>query len=467
MNTLKIFRGSKFMNWMTALVAGFSFVCFAGLSQASETAGSEAKLLDTRAIDFIWSGHRVKPYLLTRGEHQFVAYFDGNRQLTIAHRIQRKAWRYYKVDSWLGWDSHNYVTMELDAKGHLHVMGNMHSDPIEYFRMEEPYNVRSIRRQKVMVDWDLERRMTYPIFMLNKNGDLLVKYRDGGSGNGSEIYNIYNTKKKRWSRLHKNQFLDGQGLRNAYFEGPILGPDGNFHLVWVWRDTPDASTNHSVSYARSPDLVNWTDSDGNALKLPITIDTVEVVDPVPPKGGVINNNVKIGFDKSKQPVISYHKYDAEGSTQMFVAYKEADKWINKQISKWDGFRWDFGGGGSLGRFVVQVFAPELLDDGSVAVMARKKDEVMQFVLNGESFMTERVEAADVFPKVIGPETVASNTHMNDSLLPLELQVFESRGERRAEQGQYYLSWLSQPANRDRAHKFISTPSVLLIHEVDE
>ena len=149
--------------------------------------------INTIAIDNVWSGHRIKPYLLTRGDHQFVAYFDANRQMTVAYRLGTGAWRYYKVDSWLGWDSHNYVTMELDLEGNLHVMGNMHADPLEYFRTTEPYNVRSLQRMPLLVDSAIEQYMTYPIFKLNKQGELIVKYRDGGSGNGNEIYNIYNT----------------------------------------------------------------------------------------------------------------------------------------------------------------------------------------------------------------------------------------------------------------------------------
>ncbi|MDU0352590.1 BNR repeat-containing protein [Paraglaciecola aquimarina] len=251
----------------------------------SMEAKSEAKnqqILSTEAIDHVWSGHRIKPYLLTRGKQQFVAYYDSNRQMTVAHREGAGKWRYYKVDSWLGWDSHNYVTMELDATGHLHVMGNMHADAIEYFRTTEPLKVRSLKRVSVMVDTRLEQRMTYPIFMLNNKGELLVKYRDGGSGNGNEIYNIYDTKSQSWSRLHANQFLDGQGLMSGYFEGPTKGPDGNFHLIWVWRNTPNAATNHSLSYASSPDLVDWVDSSGKPITLPLTLEHTEVVDPVPP-----------------------------------------------------------------------------------------------------------------------------------------------------------------------------------------
>jgi len=133
-----------------------------GFTQAATGESNESTdNIKSAAIDNVWSGHRIKPYLLTRGVNQFVAYFDANRQITVAHRRFGSTWRYYKVDSWLGWDSHNYVTMELDKAGNLHVMGNMHADPIEYFRTSEPFNIRSLKRVSIMVDSALERKMTY------------------------------------------------------------------------------------------------------------------------------------------------------------------------------------------------------------------------------------------------------------------------------------------------------------------
>ena len=424
--------------------------------------------LNTIAIDHVWSGHRIKPFLLTRGKHQFVAYFDANRQMTVAYREGRAPWRYYKVDSWLGWDSHNYVTLEIDAEGYIHVMGNMHADPIEYFRSSEPYNVRSLKREPVMVDKTIEQRMTYPIFMRNKKGQLLVKYRDGGSGNGNEIYNIYDTKTKRWSRLHANQFLDGEGKMSGYFEGPTLGPDGMFHLIWVWRNTPSADTNHSLSYARSEDLVHWEDSNGKPLPLPLTLAHTEVVDPVPAGGGMINGNVKLGFDQKGQPMISYHKYDSQGNTQMHVVRREKSAWKSVQISNWQDFRWDFTGHGSLGRFAVKPYSPEILDSNTLGVMVRKYDDVMRFVLDAKTLKTIRVEKADLYPPQIEAKTSAANTHIHTSPeTVLEHHVFEGQGDLSPEGKQYYLSWQSQPGNRDRAHGTITEPSVLLLHEIQK
>ena len=434
-------------------------------SNASDESKASDEIVHSEAIDNVWSAHRIKPYLLTRGEHQFVAYFDANRQMTVAHRELDKPWRYYKVDSYLGWDSHNYVTMELDKTGHLHVMGNMHGDPIEYFKTTVPYKVRSLKRVQKMVDEGVEKRMTYPIFMRNKTNELIVKYRDGGSGNGNEIYNIYDTEKRTWSKLHQNQFLDGEGKMSGYFEGPTKGPDGNFHLIWVWRNTPNAATNHSLSYAKSADLVNWTDSNGKPLALPITLDKTEIIAPVPAFGGMINGNVKIGFDQNDKPIVTYHKYDEKGNTQIYVTRKVGSNWKSKQVSNWNDFRWDFGGHGSLGKFLVRTYSVKVLNDDELAVKVRKDNDIFRFILNNETLETIRVEDSNLYPPQISRITQVSNPLIENSTnLKLEQHVFEGQGDLGPSGQKYYLSWMSQPGNRDRGHAVISSPSVMLLHE---
>ena len=127
-------------------------------------------------------------------------------------------------------------------------------------------------------------RCTYPNFMNTREGELLFHYRDGSSGNGNEIYNIYNPNTRQWQRLLDTPLTDGQGLMNAYQTQPTLLSDNCYHVYWVWRDTPDCSTNHDLSYIKSPDLKNWFNAFGDPVKLPVTIDNKSViVDPIPVK----------------------------------------------------------------------------------------------------------------------------------------------------------------------------------------
>ena len=143
----------------------------------------------------------------------------------------------------------------------------------------------------------------------------------------------------------------------------MLGPDGFYHLVWVWRDTPDAATNHDLSYAKSRDLVTWQSAAGTPLTLPITLGTSDIVDPVPSGGGMINNNTKVGFDSQNRAVVVYHKYDSAGNTQLYNARFEGGRWVRYQTSMWTT-RWNFGGNGTL-VFEIEVAGVKVQPDGTL------------------------------------------------------------------------------------------------------
>ena len=294
----------------------------------------------------VWSGHPVGFDLLTQGNRQYVAFYDDQRQMTVAARkLGSNRWDFARLPSPVGWDSHNEVVMALDRGGYLHLSGNMHAVPLVYFRTTRPYDIHSFERVPAMLGRN-EERCTYPRFLRTPAGDLVFTYRDGRSGNGSQIFNIYDERARAWRRLMDTPFTDGQGRMNAYFVGPVRGPDGFFHMVWTWRDTPDCATNHDLSYARSRDLVHWETSGGKPLPLPIRIENAEIVDPVPVDGGMINGNTRVGFDGNNRLTITYHKFDAQGNTQVFNARLEEGRWRIYQTSAWN-YRWDFRGNGTI------------------------------------------------------------------------------------------------------------------------
>lgn len=301
-----------------------------------------------RVIDLspVWSGHPVGFELLTQGKQQFIAFYDDQRRMTIGMRaLDSTQWKLVRLPSQVGWDSHNYIAMAIDGGGYLHVSGNMHVKPLVYFRSKKPLDIGSFEELNRMTGKE-EARCTYPMFFHGPSNELIFRYRDGRSGSGNEIYNVYDEKTRQWRRLLDQPLTDGQGRMNAYPYGPVLGPDGYFHLIWVWRNTPDCSTNHDLSYARSKDFVHWETSSGKPLTLPIRVETGEIVDPVPVKGGIINGCERIGWDSQRHPLISYHKFDENGKTQAYCARIENGKWKSYQLSDWD-YRWYFEGGGSI------------------------------------------------------------------------------------------------------------------------
>ena len=304
------------------------------------------RLVRTLDIAPVWAGHYVAFDLLTTADRQFAAFYDADRQMTVAaRRLDESTWRFARLPSRVGWDSHNYLALAVDDEGLLHLSGNMHAGPLVYFRTTRPWDIDSFARATPMVGVE-EDRTTYPEFFRGPAGEFIFTYRHGYSGNGNQVYNVWSSRTHTWRRLLDKPLTDGEGQRNAYLTGPTLGPDGYWHLAWVWRETGDAATNHDLSYARSRDLHRWEKSDGTPLTLPVTLATGEIVAPVPVGGGMINSNIRIGFDHHQRVILSYHRFDERGFTQIYNARREGGAWRHQVATDWD-YRWAFGGGGTL------------------------------------------------------------------------------------------------------------------------
>jgi hypothetical protein len=335
-------------HWHALLLMLGAIVLGTSLRVCAARIGRGPRILEAVEIERVWAGHRVGFCLLTHGDHQFAAYYDAERRLTVAGRkLGEKGWTFAKLDSTLGWDSHNYVTMAVDRAGCLHVCGNMHVAPLVYFRSDRPLDVNSLRRVPAMTG-DAEKRVTYPKFFRTAEGVLLFMYRDGKSGDGRTLVNVYDEAARIWTRYLDTPLLDGTSRSmNAYPADIRHGPDGFFHLVWMWRETPDCRSNLHLSYARSRDLKHWETAAGKSVSLPITPDNVDVVvDPTPANRGMINMGFGVGFDPSNRALIQYHNYDKDGNSQIYLARWENGAWAIRPVSRWD-YRWNFEGGGSI------------------------------------------------------------------------------------------------------------------------
>jgi hypothetical protein len=304
---------------------------------------------------------------LTSGEWQFIAYYNKNRELTMASRkTADQKWKYKILPTKVGWDSHNSITMAFDTEKCIHLSGNMHNDSLIYFKTEKPPDILSLKRVFPQVLAEDELSCTYPNFIKNVENKLIYSYRKGGSGNGITISNIYDEKTRTFNRLTEKPLFDGLGEMSAYTGGTRMGPDKWFHTIWLWRDTPGCETNHDFSYARSKDLVHWETMDGTQLDLPINPQVSQfTVDPVPVKGGAINGGFNLFFDQDKKPVIAYMKYDAAGFSQLFVAKAFDKQWVIKQVSKWD-YRWNFSGPGSI-ESEIRINGASVTSDGKIRI----------------------------------------------------------------------------------------------------
>lgn len=451
------------------LVVGFGMGALTPTSVPGASGGPQ--VLAVSEVDRVWSGHPVRFSLITRGDRQFVAYYDANRDMCIAMR-SRVAGDTGKWGAWqktvltadspvfgeratptrIGWDSHNYIALGFDRDGYLHMSGNLHGTPLLYFRSTVPEQPSSLERLDRMTG-ELEERVTYPRFLTGPTGEMLFAYRDGWSGSGGDVYNVYDTTTRQWRRLLDKPLAEGRNwapgkTANAYMHGPVLGPDGWYHVVWVWRDTPACETNHSLSYARSRDLVNWEDSSGRALSLPITPATGEVVDPVPIRGGMINGNTLIGFDSEKRVILTYHKFDFDGNTRVFNARREATGWRIVQASRWK-FRWNFEGNGSM---IFDVHLGPVVPDTGAGGRLRQTWWNRADGDGGTYLDPITLEPTEAYqqPPLYSAELAKSETAgmvvswVRDGENPLEKETASGR----LDTG-YVLRWETLPTNRDR------------------
>ena len=411
-----------------------------------------------------WSGHRVNFDFIRRDGRQFVAYYDADRRITLAARRDGEArWHLarpegaprdsqgrkpYEPDqphrtNLLPWDSHNSLNLGIDRDGHLHLSGNLHNDPLVYYRSREPWDIESMERLDRMIGRD-EERCTYPRFLEGPSGELLFRYRDGQSGAGRDLYNRYDPDTGEWSRLLEKPLLDGGGEANAYASEPLRGPDGRFHLIWVWRDTGDCATNHDLSYMRSADMVHWENVRGEALSLPVGLEAPAVVDPVPPGGGLLNGRQWLGFDRAHRPVIAYTKYDDQGYTQAWTARFDDGRWAVRRATDWH-WRWEFSGGGSMPNIDdihLDPPAPDPERPDQLRLGYRHKTEGEGVVHLRESDLTpvgQSTRPPDLPPEIARPES--DNPAMR-------VYWKEVRGDPPADGSRLVLRWESLPPRRD-------------------
>lgn len=408
----------------------------------------------------VWSGHPVGFSLFTSGQRQYVAFYDAQRQMTIgARELDSDQWQFVQLPETLGWDSHNSVTLTVDDDGRIHVAGNMHVKPLVYFRTMEPHDITTF--EKLSMVGEREEKVTYPRFKRGPNNEFIFTYRDGHSGKGDQIYNIYDHETQTWKRFIDQPLLSGGDDMNAYFFGPVFGPDGYYHMCWVWRDHSGCEMNHDLSYARSADMIHWEKGNGEAIELPITIHNGDIVDPVPVRGGMINGNTRLGFDSKKRPVISYHKFDEEGNTQIYNARLEDGTWAVYQTSDWD-YRWDFRGGGCI-VFEVRVGRVSPAEEGKLKLGWNHKEYgAGEWILEEEDFSILSTKETKPVPKEGTPPDTEGD------FPGLEVRWCGDSG-RSEEPGVYYrLRWETLGPNRDKPREGeLPPPSMLRLHRFEK
>lgn len=386
------------------------------------------------------------------GENHYISYYDKDKNFCVGYRkLDESSFKKTILNSKIGWDSHNYIEMIVDNEGYIHISGNMHNVQLNYWRSKNPYDASAFEALHRMTGSE-EDNTTYPKFLMTNSGDLLFHYRYGWSGNGYEVYDIWHPETKTWSRFLDKPLIDGQGLRNAYMQGPYYEKDGYYHLHWVWRETPDAASNHDFSYARSKDLKNWESAAGESVASPILFNETKLRVDVSTKmygTGILNNVPKHTLDSQNRILLSNMKYDELGNSQLYVYRLKADNtWEEKRITNWV-YRFQFGGGGSL-LFEINVTGMRNLGNGEIGVSyTHSKYGVGEIILDETTLETIAIrEYAKSYPVEFDNVTIAGAYSK-----PISVKIKQT--------GNFLLRWEAMGASNDQKPSGTLPPHFML------
>ena len=317
------------------------------------------------------------PRLITYNGRQYFAYWTHPGELVVAARnLPDGEWEQNNTGIQIDVrDGHWTPAVGLGPKGHIFLSYNTRSSKIRWRRSTSPEDISSFSDERVGMTGQNESSATYPEFTRLLDGTLLFGYRQGGSGNGDWILNRWNSDENAWRPL-QHPLTDGQSgdqTYNSYHWNLVQSGDNVLHYFFTWRGTGGVQTNEDLLYARSPDGgVTWTGSDGMQYDLPITKETAEVVDDIPPGSDFINNGWASYDPRNGAPHVAYYRDDETGNTQIFHAYLNDGSWIIESVTDRETSV-NFGGGGVIGSPISRM-GIVVGDDGGVHILSRDMEK---------------------------------------------------------------------------------------------
>ena len=285
-----------------------SALAFAGCAQLP---AAPARLVDVAPA---WANNSVntvvfrKNSLVTAGDMQYIAFYDSDRYVVLGRRKSGTSdWTLHRTRyQGKATDAHNTISIMVDGAGYLHVAWDQHDNRLRYAKSLQPGGLE-LGDKQMMTGQD-EDAVTYPEFHRMPDGSLLFLFRNGASGEGNLVVNRYDPRTGTWQRLFSN-LISGEGQRSAYWQA-YVDQHGTIHLSWVWRESPDVSSNHDLAYARSRDGGRtWEKSDGERYDLPITAASAEYAARIP-AGSELINQTSMAADRDGRPYIATYWRDS-------------------------------------------------------------------------------------------------------------------------------------------------------------
>ncbi len=327
--------------------------------------------------------------LWTYGGWQYAAYWDDNRQVSVARReLPTGEWSVVSLPGYrrsesgdrgaggavsqgFG-DGHEKVAMGISPDGFIHLSFDQHLSTLRYRT-----SILPIAKNPDSHSWTADlfgpvrdnlggpriNSVTYPSFY--SDGSHFLLYLRLGGGSGSANSHLFSYKDGMWtvnseveSRIIDKKWSGGNGTVNAYPFGLVFR-NGRCHLSWCWRDTPVPNTCHDLCYAYSDDYGGtWRNNAGIVIGergvKPITADSPGIsVRPIPAGRKYINNGSMTVDAAGRVYVLARVE---TGKPTLFQRDPETAEWSGGPVQDLGSFvtstrhRINIFSGGSLYRF---------------------------------------------------------------------------------------------------------------------
>jgi hypothetical protein len=228
-------------------------------------------------------------------------------------------------------DTHNVYAIATDARGGVHVAGNMHLNPLRY-----------VRAGPDLTHWSTAPApaggpsVTYPAFTALPDGTLLFWRREGEAGEGKVRLDALDPGATRWRSL--GTIIDGASTgESPYLNHIAVDPrTGVIHLMFSWRSGPTVESTNDVGYAQSADGGRtWRTAGGTPLPLPITHSPASTIVDTQPSGSGLINNGGLTVDSQGRPhgMVAYDRPSGEREWQELSL--EGGGWHSKWFSDLD------------------------------------------------------------------------------------------------------------------------------------
>ncbi|RLC73779.1 MAG: hypothetical protein DRI26_00045 [Chloroflexi bacterium] len=155
---------------------------------------------------------------------------------------------------------HGAPALGIDGDGYLYVFYGSHGGPQYYKKSTNPYDITSWGSEQTLVS-----AATYPQVFWTDN-KLWVFYRNGPQ---EWVYKTTSDGGSTWSNEVEITDFDSQPNFWGVYARTMKAPNGDIHIVWLWRN--DANDYFNLYYAYY-DISEgkWKKRDGTELTLPIS-----------------------------------------------------------------------------------------------------------------------------------------------------------------------------------------------------